>query len=73
MDDNFKKQRDELLQAFSAFTQIGFTIAACVIIGVVIGKFLDDFFGTSPWLLLLFSLLGMAASFKTMFDVAKRK
>lgn len=66
-----KKQTGELLRALSFFSQIGITMAACVFIGVFIGRFLDNLFRTTPWLLLLFSLLGAAAALKALFDFGK--
>ena len=73
MSRDNREQRGEYRRALSFLSQIGITIAACIIIGVLLGKFLDDFFGTSPWLLLIFSLLGAAAAFKSMFDMANKK
>ena len=70
-DDN--KYRRELLQSLSIVSQIGFTIVACIIAGVFFGRFLDNLLGTSPWLLIVFSLFGMGAAFRSMFDFAKRK
>ena len=67
------RQRGKSLRALSFASQIGITMAACVLIGVLCGKFLDDLLSTAPWLLLVFSLLGVAASFKVLFDLAKRK
>ncbi|HHU82611.1 MAG TPA: hypothetical protein GXZ26_06375 [Firmicutes bacterium] len=46
-------------------------MAASVFIGVLLGKFLDGFFGTSPWLLLVFSLLGVGAALRVLFSLAK--
>ena len=66
-----EKQTRDLLRALSFLSQIGITMAACVFIGVFIGKFLDNLLGTTPWLLLLFSLLGAAAAFKALFDLSK--
>jgi len=51
---------------------MGLTFAICVLLGVLIGRFLDDFLGTSPWLLLVFAFLGVGAAFKTMYDIAQR-
>ncbi|NLV86096.1 MAG: AtpZ/AtpI family protein [Clostridiales bacterium] len=48
-------------------------MAACVLIGVFLGRFLDNLLGTSPWLLLLFSLLGAGAAFKTLLDLGQKK
>ena len=70
---NNKNQRGELIRGLMFVSQIGITIAACILIGVFLGKFLDSYFGTSPWLLLIFSLLGAGAAFKSLFDLAHRK
>jgi ATP synthase protein I len=48
-------------------------MAALVFIGVLLGKHLDGFFGTSPWLLLLFSLLGAGAAFMALFNLFEGK
>ena len=66
-----KKQTGSLLRALSFLSQIGITMAACVFIGVFVGRFLDKLLGTTPWLLLLFALLGTAAAFKALFDLGK--
>ncbi|MGI6161248.1 MAG: AtpZ/AtpI family protein [Christensenellales bacterium] len=61
------------MKALSFFSQIGITMAACVLIGVFLGRFLDNLLNTSPWLLLLFSLLGVGAALKALFDLAAKK
>lgn len=66
-----KRQAKDLLRALSFFSQIGITMAACVFVGVFIGRSLDHLLGTTPWLLLLFSLLGAAAALKILFDSGK--
>ncbi|MEA4969985.1 MAG: AtpZ/AtpI family protein [Candidatus Pelethousia sp.] len=66
-----EEQARELLRALSFLSQIGITMAACVLIGVLVGRFLDNLLGTAPWLLLLFSLLGAAAAIKVLFDFGK--
>ena len=73
MPHNKQKNRAAMLRAMSFSSQIGFTIVFCVLIGVLLGQYLDGLLGSSPWLLLLFSLLGMAAAFRTMFIMAKKK
>ena len=59
------------LQAFALVSQLGFTMAACIIVGFFIGRWLDNLLGTSPWLLLVFTIIGVGASFKAMFEYAK--
>ena len=71
MPHNKKEQRKRLMHALSFFSQIAVTMAACVVIGVVMGKLLDDLFGTAPTLLLIFSFLGVGAAIKSLFDLGK--
>jgi ATP synthase protein I len=54
------------------FASLGLEMGLCVAIGAGIGYFLDSRFGTKPWLLLVFLLLGIAAAFKAVIDAAKR-
>jgi ATP synthase protein I len=68
-----KRQNKAFLQGLSFFSQVGVTMAACVLVGVFLGKYLDGLWGTSPWLLLVFSFLGVGAAFKALFDLGGRK
>jgi len=63
---------DGFLQAISYLSQIGVTIVACLAVGILLGRFLDSLLGTAPWLLLLFTLLGMAAAIKSIYDLSKK-
>ena len=72
MSNNNKEQRHKLLHALSFFSQVGITMAACVFIGVLLGGAFDRLLGTAPWLLLIFSLLGVGAAFKSLFDLANK-
>ena len=67
-----KKVRGAALRALTLCSEMGISVAACLFVGVFLGKYLDRLLGTSPWLLLLLSLLGMIAAFRTMFALAKR-
>ena len=66
------QERKNILKAMGLMSQIGLTVVACVILGVFLGRFLDNFFGTTPWLLIIFSLLGCISAFKGMIDLAKK-
>jgi len=72
MSQNNKNQGNEFVRAYALLLQIGVTIIACLAVGIVIGYFLDRLLGTSPWLLLVFSLFGMGAAFKSIFDFSKK-
>ena len=67
-----KKNRSDMMRALGMLSQIGLSIVVCVGLGVFLGRFLDGFFNTSPWLLLVFTLLGAAAAVKSMYDMANR-
>lgn len=65
------RKYNEIFRALADFSQIGVTIAASVLVGVLLGQFLDDKFGTEPWFLLIFSILGVGAGIKSLFNIAK--
>ncbi|NLM60667.1 MAG: AtpZ/AtpI family protein [Clostridiales bacterium] len=48
-------------------------MSVTVLLGVFLGKFLDSLLNTSPWLLLVFSLLGAGAAIKSLYDSSKGK
>lgn len=50
---------------------IGFTLVGCIMAGAGLGYFLDQHFGTSYWLPILF-LVGVVAGFREMMIVLKR-
>jgi ATP synthase protein I len=53
----------KLYQGLSA-SSVGLEMGLSVLIGVLAGLWLDDQFGTSPWLMLLFIGFGLAAGFR---------
>ena len=67
-----KPQQNEFSRALSFFLQISVTILACIAVGIFLGWLLDRLLGTSPWLLMVFSFLGVFAAFKSIFDFAKK-
>jgi len=71
--DNKSRKNSDMIRTLAYFSQIGVTMGATILISVLIGKYLDDLFGTSPWLLLIFSLLGAGAALKSLFNVPKNK
>ena len=70
MSEQKGKKNKSVIDVLSFSSQMGFTMAACVFIGVFLGRYLDNVLGTQPWLLLFFSLLGVAAAFRVIFKLA---
>lgn len=65
-----------MLKLLTDFGNIGLTMVACIFIGLGIGYFLDHKVfheKTYPWLTLLFLAFGVAAGFKNLFLLARRK
>lgn len=72
-NSNKRPKNTETFRAFAYFSHIGVTMAACVLVGVLLGKFLDGLLGSSHWLVLIFSLLGVGAAIKSIFKMSKDK
>ena len=72
MSRDKKPQQNEFAQALSFFLQISVTIIACLAVGIFLGWLLDRLLGTTPWLMMVFTFLGIAAAFKSIFDFAKK-
>ncbi len=61
-------------RAYNALSSssIGLEMGLCVAIGMLAGYYLDKYLGTTPWMLLLFMVLGVVAGFRGMFRAIKR-
>ncbi|MEN6547485.1 MAG: AtpZ/AtpI family protein [Armatimonadia bacterium] len=54
------------LRVVAVLSGAGFTMAAAIAIGALGGRWLDQQFGTAPWLLIIGFLLGTVAGFAQM-------
>ncbi|MCL2661907.1 MAG: AtpZ/AtpI family protein [Oscillospiraceae bacterium] len=72
MPKDDKPQQNEFARALSFFLQISVTIIACLAVGLLLGWWLDRLLDTSPWLLMVFTFLGVGAAFKSIFDFARK-
>ena len=55
---------------FASVSGLGVTMAISVVGCFLFGRFLDNRFGTSPRLLIVFTLIGVVAAYKLIFDYA---
>ena len=67
MEEDQKKQYKQIWRYSSIGLEMGFSVA----IGAAIGYFLDKYFQTSPWLMLIFLILGVVAGFRSLFSLLK--
>jgi ATP synthase protein I len=51
---------------------LGLTLVFATFIGLGMGLLLDKFFGTKPWLTIIFLLFGIVAGFVNVFREIKR-
>ena len=66
--DSDKEKRGLFMgNAFKLSTEF----VAAVVVGTIIGFILDSWFGTKPWLIVIFFFLGSAAGMLNIIKVAK--
>lgn len=68
-----KSKTVRIIRAAGVFMNLGITMLCCVGIGFFIGKFLDSLLGTAPVMILIFSLMGSAASIKVLYDIVRKE
>jgi ATP synthase protein I len=62
----------ESLRKASPYMNLGVMFLGCMLIGVFGGRWLDEKWGTEPWMLLTGSLVGMASGFYHFFRTVLR-
>ena len=50
----------------AAISSLGLMLPSSIAVGLFFGYYLDKFFGTDPWLLLVFLLLGIFSGFYSL-------
>ena len=60
------------LSGIGIASSIGFLLATSTVIGWLFGSWLDKKLGTEPWLMLVFTLIGVAAGFYETFRIIIR-
>ena len=50
----------------AALSSLGLMLPSCTIVGFIFGYLLDKLFGTDPWLMFVFLLLGTASGFYSL-------
>jgi ATP synthase protein I len=64
--------RGRPFQYYLRYSAVGIELGLSVLAGLFIGKYLDDWLGTKPWLLLLFLILGVVAGFRAIIRATRR-
>ena len=59
-------------QKLAELTSLGLVLPSSIAVGMIIGYLLDKLFGTHPWLLGAFTLLGIVSGFLSLWQSLKR-
>jgi len=51
---------------------MGLEVGLSVVVGFLIGTWLDDWLETGPWFLIIFGIAGIIAGYRSMFRMVKR-
>lgn len=70
-EDTAKRHQDEHYSQAQTAWRLVIELVAGLAIGFGIGFGLDTLFGTLPWMLIVFTMLGFAAGIRTMLRSAK--
>lgn len=63
----FQNRDKKTWDMISRAALMGTNMVACTVVGLALGYFLDKWLGTSPWMLLVWLLLGIVAGFRGMY------
>ena len=66
------KSKEGSVKAAMTIASLGLTFVISSLIGAAAGYYADRYFGTAPWLMLVFLLFGIAAGFKNIYTALKK-
>ena len=54
------------------YSSMGLELGLSVVVGFLIGSWLDEWLATEPWFLLTFGIAGIIAGYRSIFRLIKR-
>jgi ATP synthase protein I len=70
--DSMNKSTRDAVQLLAVASSMGIAMVLATVIGLTAGYYLDKWFGTSPWLTIVFLILGIIAGFKNIYVITRR-
>lgn len=61
------EEKREILRALGAVGNIGFTLASSVIVGLFLGRWIDGYLHTSPWVSVIGIIVGAISGFWSIY------
>ena len=72
ISDNENKNSDKKTSLLGIAFKMSTELVAAVLVGSIIGFIFDNWFGTKPWLILIFFFVGVVAGIMNVIKSAKR-
>ena len=67
-----KENKGDLLRTLGVVSSMGISFVLAIFIGVLIGRYLDKWFGTAPLFFFIFLFFGIAAGFRNLYIITNR-
>jgi len=71
INKNNNTQKNQKTSSFGEAFKMSTELVAAVLVGTIIGFILDNWFGTKPWLILIFFFVGVFAGISNVIRSAK--
>lgn len=72
--ENMTDKRDfkSDLKKLAEVSSLGLMLPSSIVVGLILGHYLDKLFGTQPWLLLIFTCLGIVSGLLSLYRGLKK-
>jgi F0F1-type ATP synthase assembly protein I len=72
MEMTVQDDQKTIISSLLSYSSLGIEMGLCVVIGLVIGHYLDKHFTTYPYCTFIFMFLGIIAAFRAVYSAYKR-
>ena len=69
---NMADDKRQLMRSLGFLSSLGISMVASSFIGLFIGYYLDKWLGTSPWMTLIWLVIGIISGFRNIFILTRR-
>ena len=67
------EDKGQLIKSLGFLSSVGICMVASCMIGLAMGIYLDKWLDSSPWLTLIFLILGVVSGFRSIFILTARE
>lgn len=72
MEMTVQNNQNSVTRTLLSYSSLGIEMGLCVVIGLVIGYYLDKHFTTYPYLTFIFMFCGIVAAFRAVYSAYKK-